>query len=122
MLAIGKDSILDAPTGFDRFQQVTVQLCCVVGIDASVDDEVSFELDVCVARVHIDAPRAVSRRWDFGLDFAFIGDESGVQSEVAEGDTDIAFGIAGVVAIQDVAEILDRGIGAFVGIYGLRLC
>ena len=62
------------------------------------------------------------RWWDFGLDFTFVGDESGVQSEVAESDSDIAFVIAVVVAIQDVAVVLDRGVGAFVESYRLSLC
>ena len=62
------------------------------------------------------------RWWDFGLDFTFVGDESGVQSEVAECDSDIAFGIACFMAVQDVAVVLDRGVGAFVESYRLSLC
>ena len=78
MLAVGEDSVFDAPSGFDRFQQISVQLLDVVWFYSPVDDEVSFEFDVCVARVHVDTLCAVGCGWDLGFDFAFVADDPGV--------------------------------------------
>ena len=122
MLAVGENSVLDTHSGFGRLQQIAVQLLGVGGIDLPVYDEVAFELDVSVAGVHIDAPGAASGRRDFGLDFARVGDETRVQGEVPKSVADIVFRIPRISAMQDVAEILGRCVGAFVDIYGLRLC
>ena len=121
VLAVGEDPVLDAPSGFGRLQQIAVELFHIVGIDLPVDDEVSFELDIGVARVHIDALDAVCGWWDFGLDLLRVGDDACVQGEVAESVTDVVFGIAVVSAIQDIAEILDRRIVVVVELSGLCL-
>ena len=121
IVALGEDSVLDAPAGFDRCQQIAVQLLGVAGIDLPVDDEVSFELDVGVARIHIDALNSVGSRRNFGFDLCLIVDDLGVQDEVAEGDADVVFRVAVVVTLQDSAEVLDRGVVATVEFGGRRL-
>ena len=103
IVALGEDSVLDAPAGFDRFEQIAVELFGVAGIDASVDDEVSFELDVGVARVHIDALDAVGCGRDFGFDFPLVVDDSGAEGEVSECVSDVVFGVAVVVAFENSA-------------------
>ena len=93
----------------------------IAGIDAPVDDQVSFELDVGVARVHIDALNSVGSRRNFGFDFCLVVDDLGVQDEVAEGDADVVFRVAVIVTLQDSAEVLDRGVVATVEFGGRRL-
>ena len=121
MLAVGEDTVLDAPSGFNRCQQITVQLLGVVGIDAPVDDQVSFELDVGVPRIHIDALNTVGPRRNFGFDLCLVIDDLGVQDEVAEGGADIVFRVAVIVTLQNSAEVLDRGVVATVEFGGRRL-
>ena len=120
VLAIGEDSVLDTPSGFDRFEKITVQLRDVAGFDPPVNYEVGFELDICVARKHIDAFDAVRRRRDFGLYLGLIVDDLGVQDEVAECRADVVFGVSVVVALQDFVEVLGRCVVG--GIELGRLC
>ncbi len=79
------------------------------------------QLDVGVARVHIDAPRAVGCGRNLGFDLAFVVDDPGVQGEVPKRVPDVVFGIAAVVAFQDFVEVLDRGVVAIIECRGLRL-
>ena len=104
--AVGKDAVLDAPAGFDGIQQVAVQLAGIAGVDAAADYDIPLELDVGVADAEVDAPNAVAARRNFGIAFAFVGDNAGTQDKVPESQADIFLRLAVVMAFQQFVEVL----------------